>query len=489
MTKRKKRRILAISLIALGVALLAAGGILFYNWWNTTYILVNGTSVERSCETLELQGQQSPELTAICQLKQLKTLDISDTGITEADYLQLKEALPDCNIIWSVPFQDGYIPNSATNITIDHLTQEDINTLVYFPALEAVDALAVTEQDILLTLRQQYPELRVMYDVHIGKEDFDHAKQNLALFDVDAESFTRALPHMQQLEKVAFTGQLPETKQLIQWKKDYPNVTFFWDFEVFGKSVNSQTTKLILNDIPISSIEEVAQIMDCFYNMELVEMCHCGIPSEEMAKLRERFPNTKFVWTIKVGWAEVRTDITTFMPFKLGFRDSNSAFTDAHATELKYCTDIVCMDLGHQFVKDLSFLAYMPNMQYLLLCELPAQDFSVLAGLTEIKYLELFLTQFSDTALLAGMTKLEDLNLCYTAVNDITPLLEMKNHLRHLWINGTNAIDWRERKQLQNTLVNTVIRYGYVGSTEGGWRHTPNYYAQRDLLEMNYLVG
>lgn len=484
MMKRKKRRILAISLIALGVALLAAGGILFYNWRNTTYILVNGTSVERSCETLELRGQQSPDLAAISQLKQLKTLDISDTGITEAEYLQLKNTLPDCTIRWSVPFQGQFIPSDTSQLTITSLAAEDINMFVYFTSLNAVDALAVTEQDILLTLRQQYPELRVMYDVHIGKEDYDHAKQILALADVDAESFTRALPHMQQLEKVAFTGKLPEMQQLIQWKKDYPNVTFFWDFEVFGKSVNSQTTKLILNDIPISSIEEVAQIMDCFYNMELVEMCHCGIPSEEMAKLRERFPNTKFVWIVKLGWAEFRTDITTFMPFKLGY----SHFSDQHAKELKYCTDIICMDLGHQNIRDLSFLNYMPNMQYLLLCEIPARDFTPLKNLKNLRYLELFITEFRDTSLLSEMEHLEDLNICYTQVDDITPILKLKN-IQHLWMNYTPRINAEERQQLHDTFPNAVIRYGHSGSTEGAWRKTPNYYAQRDLLEMNYMVG
>ena len=486
MTKRKKRRILAISLIALGVALLTMGGILFFNWWNTTYYTLHGQTFRWDETHLDLRGQTDPDLQFISGLSHLQSLDLTETEVTPEQYTQLCDALPNCSILWSVPFQGRYIPNSATNITIDHLTQEDINTLVYFPALEAVDALAVTEQDILLTLRQQYPTLRVMYDVHIGKEDFDHAKQMLALADVEAESFTLALPHMQQLEKVAFTGQLPEMQQLIQWKKDYPNVTFIWDFEVFGQSVNSQTTKLILNDIPISSIEEVAQIMDCFYNMELVEMCHCGIPSEEMAKLRDRFPDTKFVWTIKVGWAEVRTDITTFMPYKLGYRNRN--FIDAYAKELKYCTDIICMDLGHQKIRDLSFLAYMPNMQYLLLCEIPAQDFSVLAGLTELKSLELFLTRFTDTSLLAGMTKLEDLNICYTGIRDFTPITQLPN-LKHLWMNGAYAAHYKLYQNLKEALPNTVIRYGHEGSTEGGWRETPNYYAQRDLLEMRYMVG
>ena len=487
MMKRTKRRILAVSLIALGIALLTVGGILFFNWWNTTYITINGRPVARSCEALDMEGQQQPELEAICQLTQLKQLNMTDTGITAEQYLHLKDALPGCAILWSVPFQGSYLPNTTTELTISTLTQEDIDTLVHFPALEAVDALAVTEQDILLTLRQQHPNLRVMYDVHIGTADYDHAKQNLALADVVADDLTKALPHMQQLEKVAFTGQLPETKQLIQWKKDFPGITFIWDFEIYGRSVNTQDTELILNEVPMDSIDLVAEAMECFNNMERVEMCYCGLPSTEMAKLVERFPNTKFVWVVKLGWVEVRTDITAFMPYKLGFW--GGSFDDRYTKELKYCTDIICMDLGHQAVKDLSFLNYMPHMQYLILGEIPARDFTPLKNLKELKYLEIFLTEFRDASLLSDMKQLVDLNICYTAVNDITPLLAMKDQLQHLWMNGTHAIDWKERQQLRDTLVNTVIRHGFVGSTEGGWRDIPNYFVQRDLLGMHYMKG
>ena len=89
MMKRTKRRILAVSLIALGIALLTVGGILFFNWWNTTYITINGRPVARSCEDLDMEGQQQPELEAICQLTQLKQLNMTNTGITAEQYLHL----------------------------------------------------------------------------------------------------------------------------------------------------------------------------------------------------------------------------------------------------------------------------------------------------------------------------------------------------------------------------------------------------------------
>jgi hypothetical protein len=141
------------------------------------------------------------------------------------------------------------------------------------------------------------------------------------------------------------------------------------------------------------------------------------------------------------------------------------------------------LDLSGTSLKSLRGVELPDGLHSLRLSNTP------LKNLKELKYLEIFLTEFRDASLLSDMKQLVDLNICYTAVNDITPLLAMKDQLQHLWMNGTHAIDWKERQQLRDTLVNTVIRHGFVGSTEGGWRDIPNYFVQRDLLGMHYMKG
>jgi Leucine-rich repeat (LRR) protein len=192
------------------------------------------------------------------------------------------------------------------------------------------------------------------------------------------------------------------------------------------------------------------------------------------------------VWIIKIGRTRLRTDITTFMPHKLGF--GSGTFEDYHTKELRYCTDIIVMDLGHMPISDLSFLENMTNMQYLILAECTAKDFSVLRNLKELKYLELFLTDFDDATILADLPKLEDVNICYTNISDIRPLLTM-THLKNLWMSGLYRTSWRSREYVKETLTNTHVEFNTYGSTEGGWRQIPNYFAQRDLLGMGYMTG
>jgi len=485
MMKRTRRRLVKVGLIALGSLLLAAAAIVTISVFAPGFFALRGRSVEAGSGHLDLHGQRNPDLAYISQLTDLKSLDLTDTGITPQQYLQLQQALPDCAITWSVPFQESSIRSDVTELAISSLSESDIPLIAFFPDLRRIDALAMEQQDILLQLRQAYPQLFVTYNVRIGNRKVDHAKQLLALNDVDAEELTAALPHMQQLEQLAFGGKLPERRQLVEWVQAYPDIAFIWDFQIAGELVCSQDTSLRLSDIPLESTDELAAALPCMPKLELVEVLHCDVPSEQMAKLQSQFPHIKFVWTVKFGKEEVRTDVTVFMPYQL---DMKGSFTNEHGKQLQYFTDIICMDLGHQPISDISFVANMSKLQYLLVGDTKVKDFSALENLTQLKYLEAFMTGFSDATVLRNLENLEDLNICYTPLKDMTPLLEHQK-LQHLWVSGVRGLNHKTYLKLRKGLPDAVIRYGGNSSTGSGWRETPNYYAQRDLLGMRYLTG
>ena len=267
----------------------------------------------------------------------------------------------------------------------------------------------------------------------------------------------------------------------------YPNVKFVWSFDVCGVSATSMDTELNLSGVQMESVEEVESALKYFYDLQKVEMCECGIPSEEMDALWKRHPETRFVWMVQVGVCNLRTDITSFMPYQFGY-DGYSKLKDKHMGELKYCVDLVCMDLGHMAISDYSFLNYMPNMKYLILADTDGTDFSVLANLKELVYLELFMTKFDQAEVLTGLTKLEDLNLGTSKIDNIEPLKEM-TWLKHLWMPATLKVSGTEKQELVDALPDTVINYKGSGSTGNGWREIPNYYAMRDLLNMSYMKG
>lgn len=461
--------------------------LLLCNLYMENYVTVGGKPVLRNVEYLCYQDDIPENPEQLAQLKHLKTLDLRGTGITAEQYLSVNQALPDCEILWSVPFQGDYVDMDTPTLRIGRLTEEDLDQMVYFTALQTLDARGCRDYGPLRELMQARPELNVIYDMEISGETYLWDTREMELADPDADLLEELLPMLPELERITFTGKRPEDERIRNWMAEYPDVVFDWQFEVCGVAASSLDTELILNDIPMESVEEVETALGNFHNLQWVEMCNCGIPSEEMDALWKRHPDTRFVWTVQVGFATLRTDVEVFMPYKFG-NYSTLGIQDSDTAELKYCVDMVCMDLGHMEITDYSYLEYMPKLKYLILADTNGTDFSALAGLKELVYLEIFMTRFDQAEVLTGLTKLEDLNIGNSRLDNIEPLLEM-TWLKHLWLPGNVKVSHSERKQVVDALPDTQVMYASMGSTGEGWRELPNYYAMRDLLEMPYFPG
>ena len=207
-------------------------------------------------------------------------------------------------------------------------------------------------------------------------------------------------------------------------------------------------------------------------------------PENTMAAFRETMrPNYKVVWTVvcgtgKFGSFEVRTDETTFMPLK----HNMYYFLDEDAVNLRYCEDMVCIDIGHMAIKDISFVEHMPHLKYLILAHTTVLDITPLSSCKELVFLELDWTAIKDYTPLLGCTALEDLNLGLT-YGDPTPISQM-TWLKNLWWKGAG---YKTRVLLEENLPDTYLMLNPPYTVGWGWRKLQNYYDMRDLLEMPYM--
>lgn len=104
--------------------------------------------------------------------RQARQMDLREEEISVSHYEKLQEKLPDCEILWDVPFQDREIPHDVTEITVQTLAERDIGTLECFPDLETVHAEGCTDYDVLLKLQEARLDLRVDYTLELGTETF-----------------------------------------------------------------------------------------------------------------------------------------------------------------------------------------------------------------------------------------------------------------------------------------------------------------------------
>lgn len=481
----KKRIVIWILLLCLILGCCAFLGWRIY--YHATYIYINDVRYLRAETQLDLSEQGYPELAAITQMENLQLLDLRGTGLTADDYDLLCQALPDCRILWDIPFQGSYYDENTSHLTVTELNAEDLEQLAYFKQLREINAESCRNYEAILDLQTRYPGCKVTYFVRVGGEAYGQDTTDLIADSPVMEEIELALKYLTKLRYLHLSGELPTAEELNQLVSTYPNTEITWEKTVCGVSFLSNATEMDISDIPVESVETVESVLGYFPQLERVIMCRCGIPSAEMDALNKRHDNIRFVWSVFVGTAELRTDVTVFMPYQYGYAGTNK-MKDEHTAELKYCTDLVALDMGHMYISDISFLYHMPNMKYLILAETFITDITPVGSLKELVYFEMFITNVTDFSPLLGCTKLEDLNMCWTWPANLEVLKDLPN-LKNLWLVGA-YYPQSALQQVQEAHPNATYAVAERGSSTGrGWRQLPNYFAQRDLLNMGYMTG
>ena len=264
--------------------------------------------------------------------------------------------------------------------------------------------------------------------------------------------------------------QTEETKAPTEWE---PREVFFGD-----RSFLSDAEEIDLSGMEIESTQWVEERIRDMPKLRKVIMCNCGLGDEEMDALNRRYEDIRFVWMVHMGRISVRTDTNYFAPVVTG-----DYVTEIDLGPLKYCTDVVAVDLGHMAVRTCDWARNMPKLQYLILADTGITDISPLASCENLIFLELFLTAVRDYSPLLSCTRLEDLNLCYS-YGSAEPVKQM-TWLKRLWWDGNPY----ETKGLEEYLPDTECNFTSGSSTGGTWRLGQRYKEQRDILGMPYCVG
>lgn len=272
-------------------------------------------------------------------------------------------------------------------------------------------------------------------------------------------------------------------RQLIE---KYPDISFLKELTFRNVTFLSDVDELDLSNIPMTDTQEVEDLLPCLPNLTKVIMSECGISNEEMDALNKRYEDVRFVWTIHLGQMTARTDDTWFAPVTQGTKVYGDAIND-----LRYCTDLECIDIGHSWVVDCEWARDMKNLKYLIIAETSIKDLSPLENHEKLEFLELFITPVRDYSPLLTCTGLRDLNIGFTH-GDPTPLHEM-TWLNNLWWANNEypaTPGWVPMSQyLSEGLPNTTVKL-YSGSSTGfGWRNLDNYYKMRDMIGMYYMQG
>ena len=451
-------------ILLLIAVVLTTGGILGYHiWYQNNHVFIEDAVYEKDLTQLDLRG----------------------TGVSLAHYEAARQALPNCHIRYDLPFQGGFYPDDTEELTITSLTDEEIGLLDYLPQLKTVHAEGCTDYPQLMALAQHRPDCQIFYTVSLFGRDYPQDTKELSFGSekLDLSQLEDVLAWLPEMETITFDQPAIPAAELIAFQENWPELDIRWEKDAFGTTYSSDVTEIDLSGMLLASLDEVETELTYFPALEKVILCDVGpepkkpFDNETMAAFREKMrPYYKVVWTVQINYLKVRTDETYFMPAK-----HHAVVTNYQVQNLKYCEDMVCVDLGHMAIQDISFVEYMPHLKYFIVIDAPLMYIDSISTCKELIYLEFFWTWINDYTPLLGCTALQDLNVART--NGDPLVFKDMPWLKNLWIDDTSSA---KKEVLNAALPDTFIKYCDGEMTANGWRDLPNYFAMRDYLGMPY---
>lgn len=463
-------------------------------------VSVNGQDVPADVEDLTLtEAVADPEAirAGLASLPQLKTVTLDrivpDGGIAAwaSAWAALEAELPRIAFVFRDRYQGvavdavtAFAPTALPEAPTEEL--EAIFTL--FPNLQILDLTALSPARSTVTCAASLaPAAAVRWsDEAFGPSDSTARALTLSgpVTEEAAAAYLACFPALQEADLLSSDLTEAEGDAL---SAAFPQVAFRRMVTLNGRSLDSFTEELDLSGARIGDYEAFGNGLSKFPRLRRLEMHHCTLTNEQLAALRDRYPDTKIVWTVKMSRWEVRTDAVAFSTMQSS--DNTRRLYSSYAQLLQYCTDLVALDLGHNNLEDVSWLESLPKLQLLILADNKIKDITPLASLKHLKYVELFMNPIRDITPLASLPELLDVNLCITRAEDLSPLLNCKK-LERIWI-GKQTQRYCSKESLQALLEafpDAEYDLTSVSSTNLGWRDHPRHDAYMQMFRTNTVV-
>ena len=423
----------------------------------------------------------------ISKLEQYKYLEEADlTGSTCYDaILSYMKAHPTVDVYFKVSLGGTDVKNTTADLSLkqgsyDYATL--LKNLKYITSLKhlSLPSTGLTGQQIS-ELRNTYPKLDISYTMAVQGAELNETVTSVNLSAMTADQIDSVIAQLKQYPNIVYAELMNGGKSNLaiadvkKLQDAVPNVVFHYSFELFGKTVSTtdQRIEYVKQSIGNSGESKIRAALDILDGCTYFLLDDCGLSNEVLANIRSDYPNTKVVWRIYQPNKPSRSWLTDTEVLRAVYHvnDSNSHL-------FKYLTEVKYIDLGHNTeMVDISFVAYMPNLEIAILSGAPIKDVSPLANCKKLEFLELaWCGHIKDISALAGCDGLRYLNLGQTKVKDLSPLkdldLLMLSHVTSGKMGITSA-DWQTfQAQHPDCWITSYHKDGYPYST--GWRYKAN---------------
>lgn len=288
------------------------------------------------------------------------------------------------------------------------------------------------------------------------------------------------LERLKDLEEIALGEERengPTWEEIAVLRQAAPQARIAYRFDLYGVSVELEDESIDINHIEVGDRGEyVRQVIACMPRLRYLCMDSCGVSDEDMAALRDDFPEVDVVWRIWFGGGKVysvRTDVEKILASKTTWAGE---MTNEYVAPIKYCTKLKYLDIGHnEYITDISFVRNMPDLEvFIVALNGELRDISPLADCPKLEYLEIFNTAVSDLSPLAGLDKLRHLNISYCwLIEDISPIYGLE--LDRLYLGFWTPVPQEQVDEYRRLHPNCDVNNTLADGSQGTWRYTDDY--------------
>ena len=442
----KKKNTLMTVLVTLAVVVtLAAAGLIAFIVYQNTHIFV-----ENKAYPIKAQS-----------------LDLREDDISFAHYDSVHSQLPDCQIVWNVPFQGSKGSSDATRVTITNPSKDDIWILqTYFPNLKLIDASKCDNYTALEQLQEALPEVAVDYTISLGASvalpDAEELVLDPGTFDLD--TLKEGLLFLHQVRSVTLRKMTLPLEEFQAMAESFPDIAFHYTVEILGQELDSGTDTLDLSGMESADLEAVCGSLPLLPELQTVELCGADgssqLSKEEAKALIAAAPEAVFHYAFDFYGQTLSTDMEEVILKKVKIGDDGEGELRMALDLLSNCQRFVLEDCGlsNELLAKLRedyrgrtkvvWRVYFGSNGTCLtdaevirsVYDLRDKNSQDLVYCEDAKYADFGHDELLfDSSFLSGMTGLEVLILSGSPIKDLTPLENCKN-LRVLEISNCGYI-------------------------------------------------
>lgn len=412
----------------------------------------------------------------ISQLEMFPNLEVADLrGSTCYDtILEYSVAHPDVTVRYNVFLGDVKVDSTETDLAVNSrsIPYEDLLTnLKYLPKLKKLE-LSDTEFTLeqIESLRASYPKITFDYTIRLFGTEYPSSATEVNFAKLSRDSIADAAQKLKMLPNVTYVELMSpigfsdlSVSDVKTLQSAMPDIQFHYTFDLFGKLVSTTDETIVFNEYKLSnkSEAEIRSALDILKACKVFTLDDCGIDSAILDAINQDYPNVDIVWRLHFGRYSVLTNEQTIrMP---------SGVTNQKADDLKYCTEVVNLDLSfNRTLSNFEFIRSMPKLKNVVLNETVITDLTVFENCPDLQWLELvFCYRLANLAPLTANPNLKYLNVSFSSVKDLSVLRSVPLE-RFICVKGrtSNA----DEQSFISEHPNCITRFT-GGAQALGWRY------------------